>query len=415
MVNLSQGILYISLFISLFFEIFVLITYFETKEELRVEQELLSKRIDYYPTVTIVVPGFNEGETVTTTVESLLKLDYPKDKLFLMLIDDGSTDNTFEVMNRYSGHAQIQVYKKENGGKYTALNFALRKISTELVGCLDADSFVSPNALKLMVPLFGDKNVMAVTPSIKVHEESNVLQKIQKIEYNWGIFFRRMLSSIGAIFVTPGPFSIFRTKVFKDLGGYREGHHTEDMELALRMQKNRYKIVNSVNAHVFTVTPKKFKALFKQRTRWTYGFLNNVIDYKEMFFNKKYGHIGFFVLPIASISIFSTLYAAGTIIWNVALRFMDMITRYRAVGFYTRFPNFHFNWFFWNTSIITFVVVVALSINISLLIMSARMAKEDKLVGRALFYYLIMYAFLVPTWIAKATYSTIFSKKISWR
>ena len=172
MVNLSQGILYISLFISLFFEIFVLITYFETKEEIKAEQKLLSKRIDYYPTVTIVVPGFNEGETVTTTVESLLKLHYPKDKLFLMLIDDGSTDNTFEVMNRYRNHAQIQVYKKENGGKYTALNFALEKISTELVGCLDADSFVSPNALKLMVPLFGDKNVMAVTPSIKVHEET---------------------------------------------------------------------------------------------------------------------------------------------------------------------------------------------------------------------------------------------------
>lgn len=415
MMNISQIILSISLFISLFFEIFVLITYFEAREELKIEQELLSKKIEYFPSVTIVVPGFNENETVTATVESLLKLDYPKDKLFLMLIDDGSTDNTFEVMSRYKNNPQIQVFQKENGGKFTVLNFALDKVKTDLVGCLDADSFVAPDALQLMVPFFMDKSVMAVTPSIKVFEEKNVLQKIQKIEYNWGIFFRRMLSSLGAIFVTPGPFSIFRTKVFKDLGGYRHGHHTEDMELAMRMQKNHYKIVNSVDAHVFTITPTKFKALYKQRTRWTYGFINNAKDYKELFFNKKYGHIGFFVLPIAIISIFSVLYATSTLIYYIGMRIRDMIVRFQAVGFYIKMPTLHLDWFFLNTSILACLVIVALFINIGLLIMSARMAKEERLVGRALFYYVAMYAFLVPTWIAKATYSTVFSKKISWR
>ncbi|MFZ2049104.1 MAG: glycosyltransferase [Minisyncoccia bacterium] len=415
MMTISQIILSVSLFISLFFEIFVLITYFEAKEELKLEEDFLKRKIEHYPSVTIVVPGFNEGETVTATVNSLLSLDYPKDKLFLMLIDDGSTDNTFEVMNRFKDNPQIQIFKKENGGKFTALNFALERIKTDLIGCLDADSFVAPDALKLMVPFFNNKEVMAVTPSIKVHEERNVLQKIQKIEYNWGIFFRRMLSSLGAMFVTPGPFSIFRTKVFKDLGGYRHGHHTEDMELAMRMQKNHYKIVNSVGAHVYTITPKKFKALYKQRTRWTYGFLNNVVDYKELFFNKKYGHIGFFVLPIALISIASTLYAAANIVWNISIKLMDLITRFQAVGFYTKFPTIRFDWFFFNTSILTILVLIALAINISLLVMSARMAREERLVGRALFYYVAMYAFLVPTWIAKATYSTVFSRKISWR
>ncbi len=415
MMTVSQIILSVSLFISLFFEIFVLITFFETKEELKREEEFLKKKIEHYPSVTIIVPGFNEGETVTATVKSLLSLDYPKEKLYLMLVDDGSTDNTFEVMNRFKNHPQIQIFRKENGGKHSALNFALEKIDTDLVGCLDADSFVSTNALKLMVPLFLDKATMAVTPSIKVQEETNILQKIQKIEYNWGIFFRRMLSSMGAMYVTPGPFSIFRTKVFRDLGGYRHAHHTEDMEMALRMQKNHYKIVNSVNAHVYTITPKKFKNLFKQRTRWTYGFLNNVIDYKEMFFNKKYGHIGFFILPIASISILSCLYAAGMLIWHLGQNFMDMINRFNAVGFSPKFPNFHLDWFFWSTSITTFLVITAVAINIALLIMSAKMAKEKSLIGKPLLYYLAIYALIVPTWIAKATYSTLFSKEISWR
>jgi cellulose synthase/poly-beta-1,6-N-acetylglucosamine synthase-like glycosyltransferase len=187
------------------------------------------------------------------------------------------------------------------------------------------------------------------------------------------------------------------------------------MELAMRMQKNHYKIVNSVGAHVFTITPTKFKALYKQRTRWTYGFLNNAKDYKELFFNKKYGHIGFFVLPIAIISIFSVLYATSTLIYDIGMKIRDIIVRFQAVGFYIKMPTPHFDWFFLNTSILACLVIVALFINIGLLIMSARMAKEERLVGRALFYYVAMYAFLVPTWIAKATYSTVFSKKISWR
>lgn len=414
---ISSAILYISLFVSLFFEIFLLITYFEVKSEIDFERENGGKDIKHFPTTTIVVPCHNEERTVVDTIKSILALDYPKDKLRLMVIDDGSTDRTKAVvLEAFRGTPQVEIFSKENGGKHSALNFALEKIDSDLVGCLDADSFVEPSALKRIVTFFDNEKVMAVTPSIRIHDPKTPLQYMQRVEYSWGIFFRRLLSSINALYVTPGPFSIFRTKVFKSIGGYRHAHHTEDMEMALRMQKNGYKIVNAHSAHVYTVGPDRLKKLYKQRVRWVYGFLNNAIDYKDMFFNKKYGNIGMFVLPIATFSIFTTLYAAGNLLWSIGSKIPEHLAKYEAVGFNFGMPNFsNVNWFAFDLNTSFWITVTTLSLTFVILYLSLKVANGKVKMGRDVFYYLTLYGFIVPLWLAKATYSTITQKKISWK
>lgn len=405
-------------FISLFFEVFLLITYFEVRKELEFEAEILSKEYSFFPTVTIIVPCFNEQDTVEKTIRSILSLDYPSNRLSILAIDDGSTDATleklFEIKQKYP---QIKVLSKENGGKHTALNLALESVETDLVGCLDADSFVDSAALKKITPFFENETIMAVTPSIKVYEPKSVIQHIQNIEYSWGIFLRRMLSSLGALYVTPGPFSIFRTRVFRELGGYRHAHHTEDLEFALRMQKNRYKIVNSCGAHVFTVAPAGLRALYKQRVRWTYGFLNNVIDYRELLFNKKYGHIGFFILPIATTSIFSSLYIVGSAIWGYLIKFADTVIKIRVVGLAEFFslPSFSFDWFFVSTNTLNFLVIATMGFYLIILILSLLLSEGRIKISRGVFYYLFLYTFLVPLWLSKAVFATVTGRKVNWR
>src|SRR3989338_4225250 len=147
---------------------------------------------------------------------------------------------------------------------------------------------------------------MAVTPAIKIHRPDGFIRHVQSNEYNLGIFMKKCFSIIGAITVTPGPFSIFRKEVFDTLGLFREAHNTEDLEIAMRMQKNLYKISNAHTAVVYTVGPPTLRKLFRQRVRWIHGFLANTIDYRSMFFKRKYGHLGVFILPsaIASIGLF---------------------------------------------------------------------------------------------------------------
>ncbi|MDZ4205674.1 MAG: glycosyltransferase [Patescibacteria group bacterium] len=413
MAEIQALILYCSLFASLFFEVFLLITYLEVREELSLEEQHLRKNIKWFPTVTIIVPCFNEEHTVDDTIQSLLSLDYPKGKLSIIAVDDGSTDETRNHLARFESHPQISVLSKNNGGKHTALNLGLEKVESDLVGCLDADSFVNSDALKKIVPFFDDASIMAVTPSIKVYNPTSVIQYVQKIEYSWGIFLRRMLSSLGALYVTPGPFSIFRTQVFRVLGGYRQAHHTEDLEIALRLQKNHYKIVNSYSAHVYTSAPVQFPALYKQRVRWAYGFLNNVMDYKEMFFNKKYGHIGLFILPIATSSIFSILYIAGRVLWNNLSSAFDALVKFQTVGFTWKSPTF--DWFFINTGVVPFLTLSTIILTLVILYLSIKLAEGKFRFTKGIFYYLTIYIFIVPLWLTKAVFSTIFKRQINWR
>ncbi|MEK7227398.1 MAG: glycosyltransferase [Patescibacteria group bacterium] len=417
MAEFQTIILYCSLFISLFFEVFLLITYLEVRSEIRRENEWLSRPRPeaLNPAVTIVVPCFNEEKTVRATIESLLNLDYPKEKLSLVLVNDGSTDSTLEVLAQFKSNPQVKILDKTNGGKHTAVNLAIENVTSALVGCLDADSFVTASALRKIVPHFEDGSVMAVTSSIKVHEPKNILQYIQKTEYSWSIFLRRMLSSMGALYVTPGPFSIFRTRVFHELGGYREAHMTEDMEMAMRMQKNHYKIVNSHGAHVYTTTPDNIRGLVKQRARWTYGFLNNAFDYKGLFFNKNYGHFGMFIMPIATISIFSSLFMVINVVSGWVQRAIQIFNRYQVVGFNGKFSWPSFDWYFVNTGVLSLIIALAVALTLFILYLSIRLADGKFKFHRGILYYLFLYTFMVPLWLSKALFDTIFKRKVSWR
>jgi cellulose synthase/poly-beta-1,6-N-acetylglucosamine synthase-like glycosyltransferase len=412
---LYSTFLYSSLFTSLFFEVFLLITYLEVKEEIRREDEMVARAPKSFPSVTVIVPCYNEEKTVIATVKSILNLDYPRAKLSLILVDDGSKDGTWKSLKKFESHPQVRLIRKENGGKHTAMNLALEQVGTDLVGALDADSFVTPEALRKIVPYFDDTSVMAVTPSIKIHEPKGMLQLIQKSEYSWSIFLRRMLSSLGALYVTPGPFSIFRTQVFRELGGYRSAHMTEDMEMAMRMQKNHYKIVNSHGASVYTVAPKQLRALVKQRVRWTYGFLNNAFDYRAIFFNKEYGHFGMFIMPIATISAVTSLAMVTRVIVSLLSSAWDTIVRFEAVGFAGKLEWPSFDWYFINTGVMPIITITALALTLLILYFSLKLADGKFKFSKGLFYYLFFYAFLTPLWLTQSIFKTIFRREISWR
>ncbi len=412
MTPVDNILIYIFLFISLYFEVFFLITFLEYKN--RQEKKLiLPKKL---PSVTIMVPCWNEERTVAKTIKSLLALDYPKNKLQIFVIDDGSTDGTWSIIKKFEKNPQIQIFKKENGGKHTALNYGLSFINTDLVGCLDADSFVAPNALKEIVATFSqDEKIMAVTPAIVIHNPQTLMQLIQKSEYLLSVFIRKVASILDALFVTPGPFSIFRTSVIKEMKGYRHGHNTEDLELALRLQKNHYKIGNCPSAFVYTVGPRTLKALYKQRVRWTHGFLENAKDYKELFFTPSYGNLGLLMLPIALISIFSALYFTGILIFNVGKNITEKFVEINTIGISLGVsPSFVPNFFFINTDSLIFVTMAIIILTAILVLMGKKLVGEKLSISRDIVYYIFLYGFIAPLWLAKSVYNTTFSKKEGW-
>ncbi len=408
----NEIITYTLLFLALYFEVFLLVTYFEireSKKSAKTSEFSLPARL---PSVRIIVPVWNEETTVLKTIHSLLKLDYPKNLLAISIVDDGSTDKTWNVLQRFARNKQITLLRKENGGKHTAVNYALERNESELVGCLDADSFVHPQALKRIVARFSDQKVMAVTPAMKVHEAGTVIQLMQKVEYGWAIFLRHIFAHLDAQYVIPGPFSIVRMKVFREIGFYKHAYNTEDMEMALRMQAHNYKIANATDAIVYTTTPNTIRKLYKQRLRWTYGFIKNVIDYRRLFFRPQYGHLGMIILPFGSFSLFSLLYIVGSLIVNNTILLLNKISEIRTIGWHF---SFNFDWFYFNTDIIAFIGIVAFIGTLTMLLISRKMAEGHIKIGRDIVFFLAFYSLLAPLWITRAMFNVVFAKQTKWR
>lgn len=411
---MSSLIFYILSFLSVYVQVFLLITFLENRKRIIVRKGEI--KLKKYPAVTVIVPCWNEEKTIYKTVRSLLNLNYPKDKLKILLIDDGSTDGTWQAISKFAKYANVNVFQKENGGKHTALNLGLEKTETDFVGCLDADSFADQNSLTRIMSYFEkDPSAMAVAPSIMVQNPKSIIQKAQKAEYYMSVYVKKMLAFIGAIHVTPGPLTIFRKKVFDDLGPYRSAHNTEDMEIAYRMQTNHYKIEQCNDAYIYTNTPATVSKLYKQRLRWIYGFINHTIDYRKFLFTKKYGNFSLFTVPAGLLSIAAVSFLFFKVLYNFGDFLAHKITQFSVAGFDFTPEIATFDPFFISSKVILFVSVGLYSLVIFSILLGHKMAKEKWTFPVNIVYFFIIYSIIAPFWLMRAILNTLMTKKPSWR
>ncbi|MEK7219121.1 MAG: glycosyltransferase family 2 protein [Patescibacteria group bacterium] len=414
MASITTAIFYVFIFLSVYVQVFFFVTFLENRKKIVTRKGTI--KLGYYPAVTIVVPCFNEEKTVEQTVFSLLNLNYPKDKLKIFLINDGSTDKTWEIINKFTDNPSVKVFHKENGGKYTALNLALENTETEFFGGLDADSYADPESLIRIMSYFQkDPSIMAVAPSVTVYDPKNMIQNAQKAEYHMGVYLKKMLDFLGAINVTPGPLTIFRKKVFDDLGYYRHGHNTEDMEIAYRMQKNRYKIEHCNDAYIYTSAPMTVKKLYKQRLRWIYGFINNTLDYRDVLFKKKYGNFALFTLPVGVASILSVIYLFSRIIYNFGNYLYSKFVILNTLGwhFITKISNFDL--FFINVQSFSFLVILIYFLVIFAMILGRKMTEGKWGLSFGMVYFFPVFSIIAPFWLLSAVYNTILNRRPTWR
>src|SRR3990167_7089031 len=405
--------LYVCLFIALYFEVFLMVSFFEKRPSKKD-----SSLPEYYPMVSMLVPCFNEEKTLAGTIESLLAMHYPKDKLEIVVIDDGSRDNTAAIEREYARKypAQVSFLQKENGGKYTALNLGIENSRGEIIGCLDADSFAAQDALMEAVKMFGnDPTTMAITPAMQVYKPRTMLELMQSVEYTFGIFYKKMFDNLSAINVLPGPFSMYRREVFKKIGLFRHAHNTEDMEIAFRMHSHGLRIVNAHTAYVYTTVPTTVRSLLRQRTRWSQGFLQNARDYKYMFFNRRFGNFGMLVLPFALSAFVAGIYSALFVVYRFASVGAERLGDRFASGVHLMLPRLpHIDWFFLNVGMMTFVIAAVLLLTLVAIWIGSDIAKT-RLTPKAFFAYFAFFGLLAPLWLIRAAWGAALARESAWR
>lgn len=410
--------IYPFLFAAIYFQAFLLVTFLSRPAKVMRDRPASTKT----PKVAMVVPCWNEGTTVRGTVESLLALDYPADKLEIVLVNDGSTDNTKDVMNEYAGHPQVTVIHKENGGKHTAINLGTEHAKdAELIGCLDADSFVAPDAMREIISCFDDPKVAAATPAMSVHEPRSMLERMQHAEFVLGIALRHILAAVNGLYVTPGPFSLYRRSVLVELGGFRYGHQTEDMEMALRIQKAGYAIDSAPKARVYTKAPKSVPALVKQRTRWTSGFLRNMtLEYRGLVGNPKYGALGMLVLPLGFFAIIGGLLTFFTMVYQATKLAIDTYTLTAGVPLsYTVgnwIPKFEAGSFYdFPITVFAALTTVAALGAVAFMVVGKRISKTPGSLSLGVIAYLLAYGFIAPFWLMRSVRDVALNTRRGWR
>ena len=285
------------------------------------------------PMVSIIVPAYNEQGKISQTINSLKKIRHRK--LEIIVISDGSRDRTAAEARAAIGKDPrfILIDRNENRGKAASLNEGISMARGEFIATMDADSVVEPGIFPKVLPYFYSDKVGAVTVAVRVKKPKTFLHRIFELEYIIGLsLMLKIFSFFNGVFVTPGPFSIYRKSLLDRIGGFDEQNITEDLEIAYRIQKHHYKIENCMDAKVYTIIPPTFKKLLVQRKRWYTGALYTLAKHRDMVMNPKYGWFGYFIFFNYSL----IAMGMGLFLYTTFL-LGKTITRYVNYLYYTNF------------------------------------------------------------------------------
>lgn len=319
---------------SLYVSLFWLLVFLENKEKM---MELPDT--EYEPGVTVIIPAYNEEDIIGDAITSAVNLEYPSEKLDIVVVNDGSTDNTRQIAEEHAAeHSNVTVINQENKGKGHAVNTGIDAAETETVAVLDADTTVSADSLQNMVGFLDDEDTGAVINAIMPLETETLTQKMQRFEYMLAVFYRKMMSLYKTLYVTPGAFSLYNKTVLEDIGRFDADNITEDLEIAYRLKRYGYDVAMCTPAKTLTEFPRTVKALYRQRMRWYRGMIYNTFKHKKMLFNREYGFFGMFQMPLNIVFPVLSVVAFAVISWGIGNRLYDLYLYLSAVGFEFRAP-----------------------------------------------------------------------------
>jgi peptidoglycan-N-acetylglucosamine deacetylase len=260
--------------------------------------EMATGESAFRPAVAVLVPAFNEEKVINRTIRSVLDSTYPN--LHVVVIDDGSTDHTYEVAReqfaKEIASGQVTVLRQENGGKAKALNYGLQFVTEEIYVGIDADTLIANDAIAYLVPHFQDERVGAMAGNAKVGNRVNLWTRWQALEYITSQNFdRRALNTFSAVCVVPGAIGAWRTEVVRAAGAYKMDTVAEDADLTMALLQKGYKVEYEDRALAYTEAPTTANGLMRQRFRWSFGILQAVWKHRSAFAQK--GALGFVALP----------------------------------------------------------------------------------------------------------------------
>jgi len=349
---------------------------------------------EIYPFVSIIVPAYNEGEVIESSLASLLEIRYPYYEI--IAVDDGSTDDTYNRMRQFEGNhygVKVSVFRKENSGKAETLNYGIRRSRAPIVVCMDSDSRLSPDSLRYAIRHFKDANVGAVAGNVKVVNRHNIWTKLQALEYIEGLnIVRKAQAFLRTVNVVPGPIGIFRRSTLEQTGGYESNTYAEDFDLTVKILAAGWKINYEPKAIAFTEAPEELLDILKQRYRWSRGILQTLKKQRRLLTDSG-GNV------TTSISLWYMLFEG--LAWPV----MNI------------FANLFFVWIallYGMTKLLVLWWVLLTVLDVIIAVHAIAMEKEDMKLAFYSFFYRFFYILIIDVCKVFATLEELLGLDMSW-
>lgn len=244
-----------------------------------------SKQRSYYPNFTVVIPAYNEEKNIASCLDSVLALDYDKRKLEIICVDDASEDDTLKVIRKYAKkYKNINLLISTHEGKSLANNKGVEFAKNEIILLLDADMYLETSFLKNIAHKFKDRKVACAFGPILISPTKKLIDYYQAIEY---CYMNLVRISFTKIFGYPMwfccPAVCFRKNALRKLGGFENDTLTEDLDITFKLFGSRYKVVYAEEAVATTLPVNSLASVIKQRMRWYYGGIQNLIKHRKRF------------------------------------------------------------------------------------------------------------------------------------
>lgn len=276
--------------------------------------------------VSIVIAAHNEEAVIVRTLDSIRRSTYPFFEVFVA--DDASGDLTGRLVRDYQlRHPAMDLRilrMHRNVGKGAALNSVLRRFARgQFVMTLDADSVIQPDAITRALSYFDDPYVAGVAANVQIMEETTALGILQRFEHMIGYRSKKLYSLLNCEFVVGGVASTYRMRVLRKVDFYDTDTVTEDIGLSAKIThlgNRRFRMVYGADVVAKTEGVLTFRALAKQRYRWKYGSIQNLIKYRSMTLNpsRRYSRtLAYYRMPTAVLSEFTLL--VSPLAWTYAV------------------------------------------------------------------------------------------------
>ncbi|MDH0808912.1 poly-beta-1,6-N-acetyl-D-glucosamine synthase [Acinetobacter ursingii] len=307
-------VFYYPLFMSYLWMMGALIFYWKERKEPPYQQPA---ELDVYPMVAVLIPCFNEGDNAEETISHALSLDYPNFEV--IAINDGSSDNTAEVLDRLAERFEKLrvVHLAQNQGKAVALQAGSLLTQAEFLIGIDGDALLDPHAAKWMIRHFlQDRTVAAVTGNPRIRTRSTLLGRIQVGEFSSIVgMIKRAQRSFGRLFTVSGVITAFRKSAVHEVGYWSPNMLTEDIDITWKLQRAGWDIRFEPNALVWILMPETLNGLWKQRLRWAMGGAQVLVKNLDVFFKPKLNFLWPLMFELCLTLVWSYLMLIMAILW----------------------------------------------------------------------------------------------------